>query len=50
MCASLYVPFTSTIQSLLTLPGAQATVGAFRFRIISYNILAELFATKQVRT
>lgn len=22
--------------------------GAFRFRIVSYNILAELFATKQV--
>jgi len=28
-------------------PGAQTAGNAFRFRIISYNILAELFATKQ---
>ena len=30
------------------MPGAQTAGSAFRFRIISYNILAELFATKQV--
>jgi hypothetical protein len=36
-------------RSLQTIPGSGSGVsGAVRFRVVSYNILAELFATKQV--
>jgi mRNA deadenylase 3'-5' endonuclease subunit Ccr4 len=39
------------IQSLLAIPGAAGAgvAGAARFRLVSYNVLAELYATKQVR-
>ena len=32
---------------MLSIPGAGTTGATLRFRIISYNILAELYATKQ---
>lgn len=34
-------------RQLLTVPGAHSSAGGARFRVISYNILAELYATKQ---
>ncbi len=37
-------------RSLQTIPGSGTGIaGAVRFRVVSYNILAELYATKQVR-
>lgn len=41
-------PGTPPKRRLITLPGAGTGIsGAIRFRVISYNILAELYATKQ---
>lgn len=38
-------------RSLQTIPGSGTGIaGAVRFRVVSYNILAELYATKQVRS
>ena len=37
-------------RALQTIPGSGSGIsGAVRFRIVTYNILAELYATKQVR-
>lgn len=34
-------------RQLLTIPSSTSSYGGFRFRVLSYNILAELYATKQ---
>jgi hypothetical protein len=46
----LSAPAPPPKRRLLAIPGAVAGIAAaVRFRIISYNILAELYATKQVK-
>jgi mRNA deadenylase 3'-5' endonuclease subunit Ccr4 len=41
-----------SLQSLVAIPGATGVgaAGAIRFRLVSYNVLAELYATKQVHS
>mmetsp|Transcript_5062 Transcript_5062/g.11224 ORF Transcript_5062/g.11224 Transcript_5062/m.11224 type:complete len:602 (+) Transcript_5062:143-1948(+) len=46
--ATLQAPLAPPKRALIAVPGASAgTAGSARFRIISYNILAELYATRQ---